>query len=189
MIKFFVPHRQENEVIILLLRRHSFVIIIKLILWIFIALLPIPFYFILGGFLSNIIPAVLIAPLMYLVISLFYLFVWMFIFFAFIDYYLDVWLVTSERIINIEQKGLFNRTASEQKLFRIQDITSETKGIFGTFLNYGDVFIQTAGEQQRFIFKQVPHPEQVAKKINSLVEENKKRHHIVDGAVAPETKA
>lgn len=97
---------------------------------------------------------------------------------SFVDYYLDAWILTNEKIINIEQKGLFNRVISEQRLYRVQDITSELKGIIPTFLNYGNVYIQTAGEEERFAFKQVPAPYDVVKKINVLVEENKKVHHV-----------
>ncbi|MFA6322280.1 MAG: PH domain-containing protein [Candidatus Buchananbacteria bacterium] len=183
MIHFFVPHRIEGEKIILLLRRHPFVIFTKMLLWLFIAIIPIPVYVILGGFVINLLPPELIIPITYSVTSLFYIYLWVFVFFSFADYYLDVWIVTNERVIDIELHGLFNRTFSEQQLYRIQDITSEMKGFFNTFLSYGNVFIQTAGEQQRFDFKQVPHPDMVAKKIDSLVEENKRKHRLIDSAM------
>ena len=115
-------------------------------------------------------------PLTVLVISSYFLFVWLLFFHAFIDYYLDVWIVTNQRIINIEQRGLFSRTVSEQKLYRVQDITSEVHGFFPTLVHYGDVFIQTAGEETRFVFKQVPHPYDIRKVIINLVEKYKKEH-------------
>jgi len=60
--------------------------------------------------------------------------------------------------VNIEQKGLFVRSMSEIFLFRIQDTTSEVKGFFPSMFNYGDVFVQSAGEQERFLFHKVPDP-------------------------------
>ena len=84
--------------------------------------------------------------------------IWLLFFIVWIDYYFDVWIVTSERIVNIEQKGLFSRDVSELKLENVQDITVEVLGIIPTFLNYGDLYIQTAGELERFIFKHVPNP-------------------------------
>lgn len=92
------------------------------------------------------------------------------------DYFLDVWIVTNERIINIEQHGLFSRTVSELRLNQVQDITSETKGFLETFLTYGDVYIQTAGEKSRFQFKNIDNPDEVKLTIARLVAECKRRH-------------
>lgn len=86
------------------------------------------------------------------------LFVWFYGFLIWIDYYLDVWIITDERIVNIEQKGLFLREASDLEFSKIQDVTVDVVGLIPTVLNYGDVFIQTAGEKERFKFRQVPDP-------------------------------
>jgi uncharacterized membrane protein YdbT with pleckstrin-like domain len=86
------------------------------------------------------------------------LFVWFYAFLIWIDYYLDIWIITNERIINIEQKGLFLREASDLEFSKIQDVTTTVVGLLPTILNYGDVHIQTAGEIERFKFRQVPDP-------------------------------
>src|SRR3989338_7265588 len=179
MIKFFISHRLEGEKIILLLRRHHFVILIKIIFWAIAAILPPIFYLILGSTLAEFFYNELFLPVITLLTSVYYLYVWLFVFYSWVDYYLDAWIVTNQRIINIEQKGLFDRVVSEQQLYRVQDVTSELKGFFSTILNYGTVHIQTAGEEQRFIFEQVPDPYNVAKKIAQLAEEHKKIHHQV----------
>lgn len=93
------------------------------------------------------------------------------------DYWLDTWIVTSERIINSEQKGLFNRIVSEVKLEQIQDITSEVKGILPTVLTYGNVFIQTAAERERFQFKNIDNPDDVKIAIAGLATTCKTQHH------------
>jgi len=104
------------------------------------------------------------------------LLVWLFAFLEFTDYYLDIWIVTNERIINIEQKGLFTRVASELHLSSIEDATSEVKGMIHTFLDYGNVQIQTAGEKTRFTFKNVPHPELVKQSVIQLINECRTKH-------------
>lgn len=83
---------------------------------------------------------------------------WIYAFLIWIDIWFDTWIITSDRIINIEQSGLFSREVSELKLTRIQDVSVEVHGFFQTFLNYGDVHIQTAGEEERFQFRSVPDP-------------------------------
>jgi len=180
MIKFYIPHHLKGEKIILLLRRHPFIILTKIIFWAFVAILPPIFYLILGDILAKLFSNELFSPLVVLFTSIYYLYIWLFAFHSFVDYYLDVWLVTTDRIVNIEQKGLFARTISEQKIYRIQDVTSELKGFFSTILNYGTVYIQTAGEKERFIFKQIPAPYEVARKITRIVEKNKKFHHLME---------
>lgn len=180
MIKFYIPHRLKDEKIILLLRRHWFIILKKIVFWGIIAIMPLVFYFILNDFVEGLISNESIYPIFILFISIYYLYVWLFAFYSFVDYYLDIWIVTSERIINIEQKGLFAREVSEQRLYRIQDVTSELKGFFPTILNYGTVYIQTASETPHFIFKEVSTPQEVAKKISQIVEQNKKFHRLME---------
>lgn len=93
------------------------------------------------------------------------------------DYWLDVWIVTNERIINTEQQGLFNRVVSEVYLYQVQDVTSETKGLIATFLTFGDVFVQTAAERERFEFKNIDNPDDVKTAIVGLSKTCKNNHH------------
>ena len=60
----------------------------------------------------------------------------------------------------------------------MQDITSEVKGFIPTFLNYGNIYIQTAGTQERFIFKDIPNAPEVTQEIIKIVQAYKKRHGI-----------
>lgn len=110
------------------------------------------------------------SPILVLAASAYILFIWLFLFFSFIDYYLDIWIITNERIINVEQKGFFSRTISEQRLFRIQDVTSEVEGFAPTLFKYGNVYVQTAAEKDRFAFEQVPDPNGVRDTIIKLAE-------------------
>lgn len=82
------------------------------------------------------------------------------------DYYLDCWIVTNQRTIHTELKGLFNRVVSSVPHNRIQDVTVTVKGIFPTLLKYGDLRVQTAGKHQDFIFQQIPNPYKVQELIS-----------------------
>lgn len=64
---------------------------------------------------------------------------------AWLGYYLDVWIITSERVIDIEQKTLFHREISEISLDRVQNVTIEVPGFMATVLKFGNMKIQTAG--------------------------------------------
>lgn len=83
---------------------------------------------------------------------------WMVFMVVWTNYYLDVWIITDRRIIDIEQYGLFSRDMSEFRLDRIQDVTIEVKGILPTLLHFGNVHVQTAGEAKEFVIKAIPHP-------------------------------
>lgn len=162
------PNQQPDEKILIFLRRHWIalfkVIMTFILLVVLVILLDIGSYY-----FTNVWKSQVGYPLMVLANSAYFLFVMLFSFANFVDYYLDVWIVTNKRIVNIEQKGLFARVVSEKELSRMQDVTSEVKGFVQTFLHYGDVFIQTAGEKERFIFKQVPNAAEMAQKISNLV--------------------
>lgn len=110
-----------------------------------------------------------------LLAGVYYLGVWLFFFSQFTDYYLDISIVTNDRIIDIEQKGLFGRVISELDLSRIQDVNSEVKGIIPTMFGYGLVEIQTAAEEQHFEFEQVPNPHKVRQRIIELAALDRKR--------------
>lgn len=171
-----LPGAAAGEQTILLLRRH-WVTLVPLIFSLLIVLaLPAAAYFgaqiLSPTLLEDQVRAVLFA----LGASAFFLFTWLFLYQNFIDYYLDMWIVTNDRILNIEQHGLFARTVSELRLHRVQDVTAEIRGFTRTMLDYGDVYIETAGEQQRFHFEQIPHPNAVAKKILDLADEERKEH-------------
>ena len=56
---------------------------------------------------------------------------------------------------------------------------------FPTVFGYGNVHIQTAGEQQRFIFKQVSHAAEVARNIQTQVRLCQAHEHALAGANQP----
>lgn len=119
-----------------------------------------------------------------------FIFLWIYGFLIWIDYYFDVWVITNERIVNIEQKGLFAREVSELKFSNVQDVTSTVEGLLPTVLNYGDVYVQTAGEKERFVFRMVPDPYAVKDKIMRLSQKATDDNlHRMAGAIRQATSA
>lgn len=177
MLNYSLPGKLPNEKIIKILRKDGFILFKKLILSVILISLPLLLGLIMLSLYPNLVNGEISYPLMALAVSGYGLFVWLFFFFSFIDYYLDIWIITSERIIDVRQEGFFSRTVSELKLFQIQDVTSELKGFFQFIFRYGDVYVQTAGEVQRFAFKEIDHPEAVRDIIIKLAEEKKHEAH------------
>jgi hypothetical protein len=110
--------------------------------------------------------------------SIYLLFILGLLLYGFVDYYLDVYIITDERIVDIKQTGFFRREISELHLREVQDVSARVKGFFPTFFHYGDIFIQTAGERENFIFYSVPHPYRVSKKIADLHENQIERDRL-----------
>lgn len=107
-------------------------------------------------------------PLLTFFETLVLLLLWIYGFLIWIDYYFDVWVITDQRIINIEQKGLFKRVTSELELSRVQDVTTDISGFIPTLLDFGDVLVQTAGEQDHFVFRQIACPNDCKNEIMHL---------------------
>ncbi|MFH1745337.1 MAG: PH domain-containing protein [bacterium] len=172
-----LPNQLPHEKVLKIVRKDFFILLKLIVSMIILAVLPLVFFYLILIASPEIFKGEVSYPIIVLSASAYYLFVWLFSFFSFIDYYLDVWIITDERIIDIEQRGFFSRVISEQKLSRIQDVTSETSGAIQTLLGYGDVFVQTAAERERFFFHEISCPDGVRDMIIKLVEENKRRHH------------
>ena len=62
-----------------------------------------------------------------------------------ICWYWTVFIVTDCRVIDVDQRGLFNRFVSEASYEKVQDIAYARKGVLGTIFNYGTLVVQTAG--------------------------------------------
>lgn len=176
MFFYRLPRKLPNEKIIKIVRKDFFILFKKILFFIILIILP----WIVGNLMLSIYPNLLngfiFYPIMLMSISAYCLFIWLFFFFSFIDYYLDAWIITNERIIDIRQDGFFARNISEQRLYRVQDVTSEVRGFFPTILKYGNIYIQTAGSKERFFFEEVPNPENIRNLITKLMEENKILH-------------
>lgn len=100
--------------------------------------------------------APLLAPLFVFASLLWFLLVLLIGFVFWVDYYLDAMVITSRRILTITQEGLFKNTLSEFSLEKVQDVTIEIPHFSATFLGYGNITIQTAGEMS-FSIREVPN--------------------------------
>lgn len=80
-------------------------------------------------------------------------------------------IMTSENVVDIDQRGLFHRDIATLRLNKVQDMTVVVKGPMQTFFRYGLITIQTAGEKEHFDFDYVPNPYEVKKYLVDLYEQ------------------
>lgn len=157
---------REGERVIAVHKRHGFILLIEIAPIIFFACVVSAA--VLFGIAQLDEEFMAFEPLILFGAALFLHVLWVALFVVLADFYLDVWVVTSERIIAVEQKGLFSRTVSECELTKVQDMTTDVRGIVATFLNYGNLNIRTASEHEQFIFKQIGGPDAAKDEIAHL---------------------
>lgn len=172
--KIFTLKSYEKK--IFCLRRHIITFLPAIFLYILALAIPITIaiYFSLG-FGENIMEADY-APLLILLGGVYLLSITLFFFAYFIDFYLDILFVTNDRLVDMEQNNLFARTVSEVDLYRIQDVTSEVKGIMAHLFNYGTLIIQTAGTKPQFKLHDIPDPHHLRQQIIDLADADRKYH-------------
>lgn len=178
------PGMHADEQLLMLQRKHWSVLVHKLFRYVMLIVIPLLIFAGLGwfGVSVTINTENLSGVLLVLGASLYVLLLWMLFFHDWLDYYLDALIITNERVVRIEQKGLFNRTVADLTLDRIQDVTVETKGFVPTFLRYGSLHLQSAGERERFVFSDIPDPEQVKAEILKHIRKEEKTGSVSPGA-------
>ena len=168
-------NKKPGEKIVFQMRSHWILFAAELLLLIVLATLPVGLYVVFQGVWPSLLIGTISKPILVLMTSAYYLMLWLFFITKFIDYYLDVYLVTSDRVLDVSQQGMFARTVSELDLARVQDVTSEVKGVLRSLMNFGNVYIQTAAEKERFIFEDVKSPDVIRKRLLELVEADRKQ--------------
>ncbi|HLD51526.1 hypothetical protein A3K34_04390 [candidate division WWE3 bacterium RIFOXYC1_FULL_40_10] len=98
-----------------------------------------------------------------------YLFSLGYFFQNFLNWYFNVHIVTSKKIVDMDFHGILYKNISETTLTNIEDVTSTVKGTIGIVFNIGDVIIQTAAENPEFEFSKVANPAKIRDLIADLV--------------------
>lgn len=154
--EFEFEGQHADEKVILIEKQHPWVLV-KMI-GVIVGVGLIVFFFFLFFHLAQISWIILALAAVFLV---FYLFGRIFI------YNNNLFILTDQRIIYINQTNLFNRKVSETELNKIYNISYEIKGIIKSLLNFGDIQISTAGDEKSLInLQNFENPHFIYEKIN-----------------------
>jgi len=170
MHKLF-PSQIEGEEIFLVVREHWFHLLLKILAWLFFAVALVVFNIAGQSGLPLLFEGTW-GQITLLFMEIYLLFLALSLFLIFIFYYLNIHIITSIRVVDVDQEGLFSHRTSELHIDKIEDVTSKVDGVFGTLFNYGTVFVQTAATIERFEFDAVPNPADIEKMILNLYEKN-----------------
>lgn len=91
----------------------------------------------------------------------------------FTRYFLNAWILTSQRIIHIKQRRFFSREVSSLFLSRVQDVTSDVSGVLSSIINIGTIKVQSAGEEEEFTMSGISKPEMMRDLILKYIPEEK----------------
>jgi len=153
--------QRQGEKVYLVLRAHP----ITQIPWIINAVLFFFLIMIINQFLPTILSSVQILFLNLFGLALIFAYVW----FNFLSWFFNVGIVTNERVIDMDFGSVIYRETTETTLGKIEDLTNKSGGFLASFIDYGNVFIQTAGTEANIEFLKIPHPSTVVRIINDLI--------------------
>jgi hypothetical protein len=160
-------NREKEEKVILLLRRHQ----ITNLGWIVIGLVMFLAPILLSGFpLLSFLPA----RFQFIAVLVWYMVSFAFVLEKFVVWYYDIFIITNERVLDIDFYNLIYKEVTDASLDKIQDVTYSVGGVSRAVFNYGDVLIQTAAELENLKFEGVPYPDKVAKILQDIRMEEKK---------------
>lgn len=164
-VHFDSQHKAEK--ILLLLRKHPLTQVPKVIGAVLFAIFP----FLIGTLgLGSIIPP----QFFFAAFVLWYLFLVGFLLEIFLTWFFHVFIITDERIIDVDFISLIYKRITAAKIDNIEDITTVTGGAVRSVFDFGTVKIQTAGARPEIAFEDVPQPSKVKRLLNELILEEER---------------
>jgi len=86
-----------------------------------------------------------------------------------LSWYYSVFIVTNQRLIQITQKGFFNRSVIDLSLGQIMMVNYEIAGLQQTVLGFGTIMMQTyVGD---LVIHNVHHPAKIQKRLLQILRE------------------
>lgn len=145
---------EPGEEIVSAVRVHPYVLAMRLLPFLLMVFVPV----ILSGLIAAFVPS-FHSSLPRFFTGFWLLGVWVGAFTTFTQYYLTVWVITNLRIVDIRQRGFFNREVSSFMLTRVQDVTTDTSGLLATLFHFGRLSVETAGKDEDFAMNGIADPE------------------------------
>lgn len=105
--------------------------------------------------------------------TLYYLGLLLFALVRYVNYHLDFWIITNERLISVDQRSLFSQSVAEQELGTVQDITSDVHGLLATVVGYGHVQVRTASERPPITLDTISNPHGIRRELYKLIEQRR----------------
>ncbi len=155
---------EPGEHVVLQTRKHWFLFLAELLPYAILAVIPLalPGLLALTTYSAPYAPLVdYRAPLLRAALGVWLLLTWTLAWSAFTRYFLNAWVLTNRRIVDIKQRGYWNREVSSILLSRVQDVTTDVAGALPSLLGIGAITVQSAGAVEKFSMRGIPRPEEM----------------------------
>lgn len=73
----------------------------------------------------------------------------------------NAFIITTKRVVDIDQHGFFHKVVSECNYDKIQDVSFTVRGIWATLFHFGGIQIQTAGNVANLELKYLKNPNRI----------------------------
>lgn len=83
----------------------------------------------------------------------------------YLDWYYDALLITNQSLIDLEWKGMFNRSSTRIEYHTIEGISYEVNGFWATILNFGDIGVERIGAGKPMGLDAIAFPKTVEREI------------------------
>lgn len=159
-----LENQEENEIIILFLRRNfstniQWIVSTVLLLFAPLLLTLVPFP------ISTFLPASYLTTLT----LFYYLLVFGFFLISFTNWFYNISIVTTQRVIDLDYANLTYKHVAGTTIPNVKDVSYIQSGFIRSYFDYGNVLVQTEAEVTNFMFDSVPHPAQVVDIILDLI--------------------
>lgn len=88
----------------------------------------------------------------------------------------NVTLVSTERVLKIEQHGLLSKTVTDLGFYNIRSVSYKIKGFWPTILRYGKIVIETNDDKKNLEILAVKKPAEVTETITLLQQKQLKEN-------------
>jgi len=112
----------------------------------------------------------------HLLVIVFWMIYSLFLYIEWLNHELDLYIITNNRIIWVDQIWFLDRKVSECNLWQVQEVWNQTKWLLPNLLNYWTITIQTAWNATNFIMDIAPSPIKNSRKILNIVDSYRDSH-------------
>lgn len=157
-LRFDTQHPEEQ--VVLVVRKHP----ITQLSWIFIASL-----LFIGSFPAITLFTAIFDPRQAIFLAIaWYVLLASYIFVNGLIWLFNVGIITNERVIDVNYYNVLDKEVTETSNEDIADVTFNVIGFIPSFFDYGEVFVQSPGSEQKIDFLKIPHPSEVTSIISQL---------------------
>lgn len=175
MIKKLFEEQKNDEEVLLVFRRHWLALLPSILssgvlFMVGIFGLFLPFFVKITGESYN----------LYLLLeSLIFIFAIVLFYISWVINHLSIGILTTQRLVDVDQHNLFWRNTAAALLKNVQDISVDVTGFLPTLFGVGAIHVMTAGEVPNVEYTYILHTESVVEKIHEAQDKLRKENETI----------